>query len=323
MATNDAAATVAPAAARLVARDEGLGYCGTFYSYCPMFVAAGRVFFRGQSASSASIRSASTSDRGGTTTLIAATDDGANLFGPFLGGDGIEWLVQDDDGSSTTLFTGSGADATSHTLGIVTGATLVATDDASAIYLFVTHGTLVRVSKSDGTASTVGALDGFVPIAAVADSDPEGFLYATGLGGIARLAKMNALATTLSSDPAGGQFGDRLSVGVDLLFAAEESASTSAIVARPLTGGDARTVASAEGGSSSIVVDGDRVYWIAVSGEESDLSSALWSSPLSGGGAAATKVYGETGASWLTGVAFDEGVTFVTTSDGRLMALRE
>ena len=149
--------------------------------------------------------------------------------------------------------------------------------------------------RSDGTASTVGALDGFVPIAAVADSDPEGSLYATGRGGIARLAKMNALATTLSSDSGRRTVRRPALGGRDLLFAAEESASTSAIVARPLSGGDARTVASAEGGSSSIVVNGDRVYWIAVSGEGCDLSSALWSSPLSGGGAAATKVMGDGG----------------------------
>ena len=42
-----------------------------------------------------------------TTTLVAATDDGGEPLRSFFGGDGIEWLVQADDGSSTTLFTGA------------------------------------------------------------------------------------------------------------------------------------------------------------------------------------------------------------------------
>ena len=68
--------------------------------------------------------------------------------------------------------------------------------------------------------------------------------------------------------------------------------TTSTILARPLAGGLPRTVASSAGGSSSIVVDGEAVYWITVSsGDGNDVSSDLWSAPLAGG--APTQVFAE------------------------------
>jgi hypothetical protein len=317
-----------PPSARLVAHDAALGYCGTYYSFCPMFVLGDRVFFRAVTAPdaaspfAASIRSVNTSDDRAETAIVTDTSDASNLFGPFLGGDGIEWLVQSNDATATTtLFTGKGIDVDARELGSIAGTSLVASDDAAAIYLFLSDSTLVRVSKSDGSARVVGALDGFVAIAAVADSDPSGSLYATGLDGIARVSKSNALLTTLSKNEAGTQFGDRLSVGAGQLFAAEETSSTSTILSRALVGGALHTVASSAGGSSSIVVDGDDVYWIAVTPTAGTLvSSALWRAPLAGG--TPTQLYGEPSApSWLTGVAFDATSIYVTTSDGRLLAL--
>jgi len=184
------------------------------------------------------------------------------------------------------------------------------------------NSTLVRVLKTDGTSRVVGALDGFVPIAAVADSDPDGYLYATSIGGIARVSKSSALLATLSTNEAGSPFGDRLSVGAGQLFAAQESSSTSTILAGALAGGALHAVASSAGGSSSIVVDGDDVYWIAVTPSAGTLvSSALWRALLTGAGAP-TQLHVESSVpSWLTGVAFDATSIYMTTSDGRLLAL--
>ncbi len=318
------------AGARVVAHENALGYCGTFYSFCPMFVLRDRVFFRAVTAPdaadpfAASIRSAGTTNGLTTTETVASTSEASNLFGPFLGGDGIEWLVQSGDAKATitTLFTGEGSTADARALGSIAGVSLVAGDDASAIYLFMADSTLVRVSKIDGRSRIVGALDGFVPIAAVADSDPNGFLYATGLDGIARVSKSNALMTTLSTNEAGSQFGDRLSVGAGQLFSAEETSSSSTILARPLVGGALHAVASSPGGSSSIVVDGDDVFWITVTpNDDTRVTSTLWRAPLAGD-ESPTPLYAESSVpSWLTGVAFDAASIYVTTTDGRLLAL--